>query len=572
MSAIHVRRLRLAAAFVLLTYLILHFLNHSLGLISLAAMEAGRWWFQALWRSWPGTLALYSAIVVHGVLALWLLYQRRSLRMPAWEALQYGLGLVTPVLLVGHVTGTRIAWWRLGAEDSYTRVVLTLWTQSAEFNRQTLALTVVWLHACIGVHYWLRFRRWYPRARPWLFAVALLLPVLAFLGFVSAGREVADLARTPGWVASLLAAAHAPDHAGVARLLAIRHAFATTYGAALVLVVLARGGRWLHQRRRSVRVSYSTGPIVTVPVGFSILEASRLGGVPHASVCGGRGRCSTCRVRVVRGLEALPPPSEAEQRVLARVGAAPDVRLACQTRPASDVTVTRLVPPSIDASGALAPDARQGRERELAVLFADLRGFTRMAEKKLPYDVVFFLNRYFAAVGTAITHAGGITNQFTGDGVMALFGIDAGPAVGSRQALQAAQAMVEGMTRLNGELAGELSAPLRIGIGIHAGPAVVGWMGWGESFYLTAVGDTVHVAARLEQATKDYEAELVVSEAVAHAARLDLSAFPAHRLSVRNRTEPVALRVVARVHDLAPFLTEAPETAPHPPARSERPG
>jgi len=108
------------------------------------------------------------------------------------------------------------------------------------------------------------------------------------------------------------------------------------------------------------------------------------------------------------------------------------------------------------------------------------------------------------------------------------------------------------------ELAGELKVPLRIGIGIHAGPGVVGWMGWGESFYLTAVGDTVHVAARLEQATKDFQAELVVSDDVARHAGVDLAAFPAHRLEVRNRTEPVAVRVVARVADLRPMLLSPP--------------
>lgn len=558
MSAFHVRRLRLAAALVLLTYVVLHFLNHSLGLISLAAMEAGRWWFLALWRSWPGTVALYGAITVHGILALWLLYHRRSLRMPPWEVLQYSLGLLIPALLIVHVTSSRIAWWLMGADDPYARVVLGLWLTAPQFGaRQVLAITVVWLHACIGIHYSFRFRRGYPRARPWLFSVALLLPVLALLGFVSAGRQVAALAATPGWTAALLASTHAPDKAEAARLLAIRQGFLDAYLLALGVVVGARGVRRLWERRRSVRVAYTTGPIVTAPIGFTILEASRLGGVPHASVCGGRGRCSTCRVRVVRGLEALAPPSEAEQRVLSRVGAAPDVRLACQTRPSHDVTVTPLVPPSVDPGGALAPDARQGRERELAVLFADLRGFTRMAENKLPYDVVFVLNRYFATVGTAITGAGGVTNQFTGDGVMALFGIDDGPAVGSRQALAAARAMVEGMTRLNAELAGELKAPLRIGIGIHAGPGVVGWMGWGESFYLTAVGDTVHVAARLEQATKDFQAELVVSDDVARRAGLDLSAFPAHRLEVRNRTEPVAVRVITRVGDMAPVLARA---------------
>ena len=287
--------------------------------------------------------------------------------------------------------------------------------------------------------------------------------------------------------------------------------------------------------------------MVTAPRGFSILDASRFAAIPHASVCGGRGRCSTCRVRIVAGLHELPAPSEAERRVLARVAAAPDVRLACQTRPIRDVAVAPLLAPSIVPAEAFATDVRQGREQELAVLFADLRGFTRLAENKLPYDVVFVLNRYFETVGTAITGAGGVTNQFTGDGVMALFGIEAGPATGSRQALAAARAMVEGVDALSAELATDLGSPLRLGIGIHTGPAVVGRMGWGESFYLTAVGDTVHVAARLEQATKDYAAQLVVSEALARHANLDLSSFPAHDLTVRNRAGQIAVRVVDRV-------------------------
>jgi len=548
---IAVRRLRLGAAYVLLLYLTLHFVNHALGLVSLNAMETGRWWFLALWRSAPSTVALYSAVAVHGILALWLLYERRTLRMPAWEAAQYALGLALPPLLVAHVVGTRIAWWRFGAEDPYSRVVFSLWLQVPESGaRQTVVVVLAWLHACIGVHYWLRFRPWYRRAAPWLFAVALLLPTFALLGFVTAGREVAARAQAPGWSQAMLRAAHAPGPAESARLVAIRQGFLDAYLIALVGVLAARGARRLLEWRRSVRVTYPSARVVAAPRGFTILEASRFAGIPHASVCGGRGRCSTCRVRVIEGLRDLPPPSETERRVLARVSAAPDVRLACQTRPTRDVTVEPLLAPSVAPAEAFATDVRQGREQELAVLFADLRGFTRLAENKLPYDVVFVLNRYFEAVGTAITSAGGVTNQFTGDGVMALFGIESGPATGSRQALAAARAMLEGVGALSAELAGDLGSPLRLGIGIHTGPAVVGRMGWGESFYLTAVGDTVHVAARLEQATKDYAAELVVSEAVARHANLDLSRFPAHDLTVRNRAGQIAVRVIDRVANL----------------------
>jgi len=559
MSAIHVRRLRLGAAFVLLTYLVLHFSNHALGLHSLAAMEAGRLWFLALWRSPPGTLALYGAIVVHGVLALWLLYQRRSLRMPAWEAAQYTLGLILPALLASHVVGTRIAWWHAGTDDRYARVLLVFWVQAPERGAwQAIALAAAWTHACIGLHYWLRFRPGYPRLAPWLLAVALLLPAAGLAGFVAGGREVMALDRAPGWREALMRDVRPPEPARAAALGRIRGTFLDAYAAALAGVLVARGARALWQRRRSVRVVYASGRAVTVLVGFSILDASRAAGIAHASVCGGRGRCSTCRVRVTRGLADLPPATEAEQRVLARVGAAPDVRLACQSRPLREVAVTPLLAPSVAAEDALSQDARQGHESELAVLFADLRGFTRMAEHKLPYDVVFVLNRYFETVGTAITRAGGVTNQFTGDGVMALFGIDDGPETGCRQALAAAGAMVEGVAALSAELAGDLPVPLRIGIGVHAGPAVVGRMGWGESFYLTAVGDTVHVAARLEQATKDYDAELVVSEAVARYAGADLAGFPRHDLAVRNRAGRIGVRIVARVASLRPVLPSRP--------------
>jgi adenylate cyclase len=297
-----------------------------------------------------------------------------------------------------------------------------------------------------------------------------------------------------------------------------------------------------------------------------VLEASRWAGIPHASVCGGRGRCSTCRIRVAGDPALLPPPLPLERKVLKRVAAPPNVRLACQFRPDRDVAVTRLLRPVGGAHAVeAAASARSGHEREIAVLFADLRGFTAIAEKKLPYDVVFILNRYFEAVGSAVAAAGGLANQYTGDGVMALFGIETTPEVACRQALAAAGAMIARVEELGRGLGKELESPLMIGVGIHAGPVVVGEMGYGETRYLTAVGDSVNTASRLEQLTKDYDCELVVSERVLERAGVDAASYLTAELALRNREAQLKVIVVKDARALAKQLEDASSRTPDSP-------
>jgi adenylate cyclase len=557
-----VRHLRLATGLILFGYLSTHLANHALGLISLAAMEDGREWFLDVWRSPLGTAALYASLGIHFLLALWSLYRRRTLRMPAWETLQLLLGLAIPPLLLAHIIGTRIALEWFEETDSYAKVLAAMWLlHPASGARQAVALVVAWIHGCIGLHLWLRLRSWYPRVRPLLFAAALLLPVLALLGFAQGAREVARGATKPR-------AADARTGAALARL---ADGALLGFAGSLGLVLLARAGRRAYERRSgAIRLTYPEDRVIIVPRGLTVLEVSRLARIPHASVCGGRGRCSTCRIRIVQGLEALPPASPEELRVLGRVGAPPNVRLACQLRPTRDLSLVPLLPANATAKDGFArPAAWHGQEAEIAVLFADLRGFTRLSERKLPYDLVFFLNRYFEAVGGAILRAGGIPNQFTGDGVMALFGVHAGPREGCRQALAAARELVNSVATLSRSLAGELAAPLRIGIGIHAGPAVVGRMGFGEAAYLTAVGDTVHVASRLQDLTKEYQCHLVISEQVAARADLDISSFPRREITVRNRAEPLVIRVIDSVLELPLSLPSPPPVSP-PPDSGER--
>jgi adenylate cyclase len=552
-----VRQVRLLSGLVLLFFVATHLLNHSLGLFSLAAMEQGREVFLAFWRAPVVALVLLAAIVTHLALALWSIYQRRHLRMPAWEAVQLGLGLVIPYFLLDHAIATGAANAQFGYQDSYTMLVLLYWELRPDIGAyQTVLVILAWLHGCIGVHFWLRFRRGYASLRMGLYTLALLLPVLALLGFAQAGRFVSTLAADPEWVQQTKAAARIPDARAAAVLERQGTLIENTLLALLAFTLVARAVRRRVEGRRSVQVTYPGRRVVSVPIGFSVLESSRHAGIAHASVCGGRGRCSTCRVRVTQGKEDLPAPSAEEARVLARVGASPDVRLACQLRPVRNLSVLPLIPPSVRPQSALAPagvDARvmTGEEREICVLFADLRGFTRMAESRLPYDVVFLLNRYFEAMGEAIERAGGIPNQFTGDGVMALFGVTSGPQRGAREALVAARDMQQALARLSADLHEELPESLRLGIGIHSGSTVVGHMGRGVATYLTAVGDTVNTASRLQDQTKHFACQLIVSDAVAKLAGLDVSACQHEEITVRNRAEPIAIHIIKDVEAVA---------------------
>jgi adenylate cyclase len=556
-------RLRLASGLVLMTFVATHLLNHALGIVSLAAMERGRELFVAVWRSWPGTVLLYGALLGHVALVVHKLYRRRSLSLPVWEWAQIGLGLLIPVWLAAHIAGTRGLHSLAGLQDDYVYILDLLWPEGAA--RQTVLILVTWLHGCIGIHFWLRLRPWYRTAAPWLLAIAVLLPVLALIGFANGGREVQSLAADdPGWLRARAEQGDWPGRAGEAFVSRVEQAVLIAFAGLLLAVALARAVRG-GLGRRSLRLTYPDGTSVALGPGMSVLEASRSAGVPHAAVCGGRGRCSTCRVRVTRGGDDLPPPAADEARVLARIGAGEGIRLACQLRPTRDLSVVPLLPAGTGPRGARVPvDPAQGIERTVAVLFADLRAFTRIAEGRLPYDVVFILNQYFKTMSQAIEREGGRVDKFIGDGIMALFGVEADPGHACRGALAAARATSQALGQLNGQLEGELSAPLRIALGLHVGPVILGEMGYGPAASLTAIGDTVNVASRLEALAKEFGAELVVSARVAEAAGVELAGSEAREVEIRGRQRPLRIRVMTS----AAALPIAPERDPETPRTS----
>ena len=259
-----------------------------------------------------------------------------------WEAAQILTGLSIPLFLVTHIVYNRGAASLAGTDDTYAFELGNIWPGLAW--EHSLLLLVVWVHGCIGLHYWLSLAGWYRRVQPVLLALAVALPVSALAGFSVAGRQVAAQdrrARRLGEAADGLPRARCGSRrpAGdAARRPA--HGFLALLGLAL-LVPIVRSLR--RAAGAKVEVTYRGGPIVRVPLGPTLLEISRMSSVPHASVCGGRARCSTCRVGVETGLADLMPPTSAEAMTLASIMAPPHVRLACQIRPREPITVTRLV-------------------------------------------------------------------------------------------------------------------------------------------------------------------------------------------------------------------------------------
>ena len=325
-------RLRLASALVLLSFVICHLTAHCLLLVSFEDAEVTRNVVMYPWRTWIGTGILTAAFIVHFSNALWSIYFRRALRLSRWEWTQLTLGLCIPPLLMTHVVATRIAEEALDVTTYYNTVFIVQWLMFPWLGAvQMIAVVTVWTHACIGIHYWLRTKRWYPDWRPLLFGFALLLPSLALAGYVTGGNQVLREAKAdPDFVASSLGDSNlTPETAA-----AIDRIVYVGWGIWLGLVLFPFAGRglraWHDRRRKPPMLSHANGRSVPILPGATVLETLRAHGIAHASVCGGRARCTTCRVLVTKGLDRLPAPAGQEAKALSRIGATPGMRLACQ--------------------------------------------------------------------------------------------------------------------------------------------------------------------------------------------------------------------------------------------------
>jgi adenylate cyclase len=338
-----------------------------------------------------------------------------------------------------------------------------------------------------------------------------------------------------------------------------------------VLVVIKVVQMVLGQFRPRVSVTYNSGDRKIAPAGLTLLEISRLSRVPHASMCGGRARCSTCRVQVLNGLEFLEPPARTSKWPSNVPGSTPLTSgLPARCAHAPTFRWSRWCRRLKALRGTSSLDRYQtGVERDITIMFVDIRGFTRFSDGRLPYDIVFILNQYLGRMSDAIIAKGGYVDKFMGDGIMALFGMETGEAAGARAALAAAAGVSKAVAELNKGHVADLSEPMRIGIGIHTGECILGRIGSSALHEagdrITALGDTVNTASRLEGHSKSLGVEVVVSQSTLDAAGIAADQAELTSVEVRGKEQTVPCLALKR-----PTILRACSAATNQPGRDIR--
>ncbi len=354
------RSLRVVTGLYLLAYVTSHLLNVSLGLVSLEMMERARPYMSGLWMGPFTSIFLMASLLVHYILGLWATYQRASLTATSQDLVQAFSGLVIIPLMATHALGVG------GLKDGNVEVTYELinrifWLSNPGIGLiQVLLVSVVWVHGCAGFFLWLRSKPSVVNILPWLYPLAVAIPVIALLGFTQAGRIVLIEGLGPVIEQQPLADGSAPPAIDYSGIKSRTNGVIWVSIALGALVLIARQLRSWLARPAQVRVTTEGVGTLSADTGQSLLDGFRAGDQPHANLCAGRGRCGTCAVRVLSSDLPLPPPSPLEQATLDRFEHGTDIRLACQLplEPGSHLQVERVHPPDYTFEREPTPKAK----------------------------------------------------------------------------------------------------------------------------------------------------------------------------------------------------------------------
>jgi adenylate cyclase len=281
----------------------------------------------------------------------------------------------------------------------------------------------------------------------------------------------------------------------------------------------------------------------------TVLDAMLKAKINHTHVCGGNARCSTCRIYIMDGLSNCLPRNEKEMRVAENLGFPQNIRLACQTRISGNISIRRAVVDDLDIEIILkqlgdAPGTKLGQEKDLAILFTDIVNYTEFAEALPAYDVVHVLNRYYQTMNEIIVHHKGVISDVAGDGILALFGVledNENPVSGAINTVRAMNAV---LTQFNGYLNQMYDWSFGIRAGINFGKVILGNFNTGMMSKISAIGDAVNFASRIETANKDFGTKLLISQSAYEEVQGLVETHKTYRATLKGKSGEYVLHEV----------------------------
>ena len=250
---------------------------------------------------------------------------------------------------------------------------------------------------------------------------------------------------------------------------------------------------------------------------MTLLECSIINKIPHMHECGGNGRFTTCRVRVMEGHKNLSPRTMQEQQAYAVRKWDPSIRLACQCYVKGDVSIQRLVWTSAEVNKLQLETVPEGEaeERAIAILFCDMRDFTKIASGHYAFDTAHMLNRFYTVLGEPILMNNGVIYQYVGDEIIGIFGVSGGTRdKNCKDAIRAALGMQYAIQRLNHFELIDFETDVKVGIGINFGRAFLGHLGHPNHKQFAVIGDPVNTASRIQSHTKEVDSNTLISDSV----------------------------------------------------------
>jgi len=302
----------------------------------------------------------------------------------------------------------------------------------------------------------------------------------------------------------------------------------------------------------SFKINFINEKIIEIKEEQTILQASLEADIPHYHACGGKARCSTCRVVVQEGGDHLSHPNKAEQNLRTKKKFPENVRLACQTKVISnDVKIQRIIKDETDLNlyvyGSECENIQTvGDEKAMALFFLDIRNFTPFIEQHLPFDVIHIIRRLNIMFSEIIVKHNGKIIEFTGDGFYAVFGFDEPIKEAVNNAYAAGKQILNSLIGLNENyITKYFDHKIDVGIGLHSGKVIVGKTGIKDYNPYTVMGFPVNVAARLESATKELNNNFIISD-YAYKFLSEKNNAPEKQIKLKGVSEPFCVRLMGQ--------------------------